>query len=84
MQRYKIKIEYDGTPLPRSGGMGCWHPAFPGRVHDMWLLSATAMKYIDRYITANKKDAQLAVFEQIMHSGTFEGIKLVAEESDNG
>jgi hypothetical protein len=76
--------QYDDTPFPRSGGMGCWHPAFPARVDDMWLFSAAATKYIDRYIMANRKDSRLAVFEQVMGEGSFGGVRIVAEESDNG
>jgi hypothetical protein len=76
--------DYDGTPLPRSGGVGCWHPAFPARVDDIWLLAATAMKYIDRYVASGGKDAKLAVFEQMPDGRSFEGVKLVKEECDNG
>jgi len=76
--------EDDGSMLPRSGGIGCWHPAFPGKVDDMWLLASTAVKYMEENIRANKKGATLGVFEKIIDNGSFGGIRLVSEHYDNG
>ena len=80
----KDKLEYDGSPLPRSGGIGCWHPAFPARVDDMWLFASVAVKYMERHISTNKRYTKLAVFEKVMDKASFGGIRLVREESDNG
>lgn len=38
----------------------------------------------ENYIKSNSNYAKLAVFEQISDNGSFCGIKMVSEESDNG
>lgn len=76
--------EYEGEGLPRSGGIGCWHPAFPARSDDMWLFAVSGIKYLESYLRSGKKDAVLAVFELRQGEGGFTGIELVAEEWDNG
>lgn len=80
----KDKLEYDGSPLPRSGGIGCWHPAFPARVDDMWLFTSVAVKYMERHIPTDRRYTKLAVFEKVFDNLSFGGIRLVREESDNG
>jgi len=76
--------EYDGGPLPVSGGIGCWHPAFPARVDDMWLLASTAIKYLEQKLRSDKPGATLAIFEQEWKHGSYRGVSLVREEHDNG
>jgi hypothetical protein len=33
-------------PFPREG-IGCWHPVFPARADDVWLMAATAVKCVE-------------------------------------
>ncbi len=76
--------EYDGEELPQSGGIGCWHPAFPARVDEINLFASTALKCLSNYFNSNSKYSRLAIFEQMNNTSSFYGINLVAEESDNG
>lgn len=76
--------EYDGGPLPIAGGIGCWHPTFPARVDDMWLLAATATKHLEKKLQSDRPGATLAVFEQQWKDGSYCGTSLVREEHDNG
>jgi len=80
----KDSREYNGGPLPISGGIGCWHPAFPARVDDMWLLASTAMRYIEEKLQSDRPDATLAVFEQQWNNKSYCGVALVREDHDNG
>jgi hypothetical protein len=80
----KDTIEDDGSTLPRSGGIGCWHPAFPARVDDMWLFSSVALKYIEDHLRKNIKGATLGVFEKVIDNNSFIGIRLISEHHDNG
>jgi len=77
-------LEDDGSTLPRSGGIGCWHPAFPARIDDMWLFASAAVKYMEGYISTDKRGATFGVFEKVTNNGSFGGIKLVCEHYDNG
>jgi len=75
--------EYDGDELPRSGGIGCWHPAFPARGDEMWLWAATALKYLVIYTQSEAKYSKLAVFEQRQSNSSFDGVRLVEECDDS-
>ena len=41
--------DYDPYELPRDGP-GCWHPRHPARIDDVWMLTAAAVKLIERAI----------------------------------
>jgi len=45
-------------------GIGCWHPIFPGRIDDVWLLAAAAVKFIEGAIDGTHPAGAVAVFEQ--------------------
>lgn len=68
-----------GMELPRAG-TGCWHPAFPARVDDMWLAASTALKYLDEHMKIQHDRTKFAVFEQIKENEKFCGIKLIFEK----
>ncbi|MBW7992072.1 MAG: ThiF family adenylyltransferase [Planctomycetes bacterium] len=74
--------DYNGPELPRSGGIGCWHPAFPARGDEMWLWASTALKYFVCYTQSKAECTKVAVFEQIQVGNYFGGIKLVEEYHD--
>lgn len=74
--------EYGETNLPRSGGIGCWHPAFPARCDEMWLWAATALKYFVGYTQSKLECTKVAIFEQDQIGNFFSGIKLIEEYHD--
>jgi len=69
--------EYEGLQLPREG-IGCWHPVFPARSSDVWMMSAIAVKYIDACATNPPSSSGLNVYEQCQKDGMFTGITMVA------
>jgi hypothetical protein len=74
--------EYNGAELPRSGGIGCWHPAFPAMCDEMWLWAATALKYFVGYIQSKVECSKVAVFEQVKDGNFFNGVRLAEEYHD--
>jgi predicted ThiF/HesA family dinucleotide-utilizing enzyme len=62
-----------GPEFPREG-IGCWHPAFPARTDDIWLLSATAVKSLERFLNEDGVPSLFAVYEQVEDHGTFAGV----------
>ena len=76
--------EYNLDELPRDGP-GCWHPRHPARIDDVWMLTAAAVKLVERAI-ANPPDAPaLTVLEQQMDAaGNFAGIRDVSHNAMQG
>lgn len=74
--------EFDDHKLPRNG-IGCWHPTFPGRIDDVWLAAATAVKAIENYIIMKSEKTLSLVYEQKEKNGVFEAYTLV-EKKENG
>ena len=70
--------EYDNE-LPRDG-VGCWHPAFPARIDDVWLHSSAAIKVIEAIISYPSEKPTLIVFEQIFEAEEFKGVQMVSKE----
>ncbi|MEJ5375061.1 MAG: ThiF family adenylyltransferase [bacterium] len=68
--------EHKGFELPPEG-LGCWHPVFPARSDDIWLLSSIAVKCIDSWMTNPPRSPRLCVFEQEQKDEFPPGIKLV-------
>lgn len=66
--------EYIDDGFPREG-IGCWHPVFPARVDDIWMLSSAAIKELEQTILDPPKTPQLVIFEQAYKNGDFVGIK---------
>jgi hypothetical protein len=65
--------EYVGCELPREGA-GCWHPLFPARSDDLWLMASVAVKQIEELSVEDRCDPELHVFEQIYDGPRFQGI----------
>jgi len=78
----KDLYENNGKELPRSGGIGCWHPAFPARGDEMWLWASTALKYFAGYTESEFKCTKVAIFEQVQIGNFFGGIRLAEEYHD--
>lgn len=62
-----------GPEFPREG-IGCWHPVFPARADDVWLLSATAVKLLERFLNEKSALSFFEVYEQVQEHGTFAGV----------
>ncbi|WP_009631119.1 ThiF family adenylyltransferase [Synechocystis sp. PCC 7509] len=75
--------EYDDQELPREG-IGCWHPVFPARADDIWMMASTAVKHIESLLKSPIKSPDLAVFEQVYENSSFVGIHQVYTEVGNG
>lgn len=70
--------EYEGLQLLREG-IGCWHPVFPARSSDVWLMSAVAVKCIDRWVANSPSTPSMSVYAQDHKGGLMMGVKDVAE-----
>ncbi|WP_341531832.1 ThiF family adenylyltransferase (plasmid) [Nostoc sp. UHCC 0302] len=70
---HKELKEYKGQQLPREG-IGCWHPVFPARIDDVWMMASIAVKHIESLSTSPPENPNLVVFEQIYQNGTFLGL----------
>jgi hypothetical protein len=75
--------EYAELELPREG-VGCWHPVFPARVDDIWMLASVAVKYIESIMSGAPMQPELTVFEQQYDGDVFTGIRRVHPGSGNG
>ena len=69
--------ENAGVRLPREG-IGCWHPLFPARIDDVWLMAAAAIKRLEETLAAPPTEPVLVVFEQTIENGHFTGIRLAS------
>ena len=67
------RTETEGQVMPWEG-IGCWHPVFPARADDMWLLAAAAVKRIASIVDSSSPETTLVVFEQRYDSGAFAGV----------
>lgn len=68
-------FESSGPDLPREG-TGCWHPVFPARADDIWLLAAAAIKLIVGLMEQPPREACLRVIEQRGGQGDFSGVRV--------
>lgn len=60
--------------FPREG-IGCWHPVFPARADDIWLLAATAVKILEQALCKKIVTPEMLVFKQADENEFFAGIK---------
>ena len=66
--------EHSGTELPREG-IGCWHPLFPARIDDIWMMGSAAVKAIEEIIASQTEEPTLSVLEQVYKDGRFTGLR---------
>nr|WP_256558382.1 ThiF family adenylyltransferase [Halobacillus sp. A1] len=69
---------YEETELPREG-LGCWHPLFPARIDDVWIMAATTVKKLETIYGETHKPL-FSVYEQDDNNGAFSGLDLVYNE----
>ncbi len=70
--------ENGGRELPREG-IGCWHPVFPARVDDVWMMASLAVKDLDRSAVSASPGAVLRVYGQEHEGETFRGLRFLEE-----
>ena len=58
-------------------GIGCWHPVFPARNDDIWLLASSSVKWLEsNLLDGLLKEPQMVTFEQVYENGLFTGVHL--------
>lgn len=75
--------EISSAGFPREG-IGCWHPVFPARADDVWLMASTAMKYMEYVSTGIVQLPDFTVFIQERHNGLFTGLRRFSSSKFNG
>jgi molybdopterin/thiamine biosynthesis adenylyltransferase len=60
-------------------GIGCWHPVFPGRSDDIWLLISATFKELINSIdkTEDSDTHSFIAYEQIVENGQFAGLRKI-------
>lgn len=71
---------YDEDELPREGA-GCWHPVFPARIDDVWMMATAAVKILESATGSRLHDPLLTVFERYEEEGAFGGLRLAEPPS---
>lgn len=83
-EEYRDRIEpwlreeaglYDEDELPREGA-GCWHPVFPARIDDVWMMATAAVKVLESAACSRPCDPLLTVFERYEEEGAFGGLRV--------
>lgn len=70
--------EYKGLELPREG-IGCWHPLFPARTDDIWLMASLIVKLFEYDYLNRPTNGVFRVFEQQFKDGLPTGIQNIHE-----
>lgn len=65
---------FEGEPPWEA--IGCWHPVFPARSDDVWLLVAAASKRVVAAIEQPPSTPELIVIEQVYDAGQFDGVQV--------
>nr|WP_262906257.1 ThiF family adenylyltransferase [Hymenobacter terricola] len=68
--------DFKGSELPRDG-IGCWHPLFPARTDDIWLLVSASLKVIEATLLESSEEPTLTVLEQQYFKDRFIGVSIV-------
>ncbi len=74
--------ERGNVELPREG-LGCWHPVFPARIDDIWMLAAIGVKQLAIVMESSFVTTGLTVFEQTIENDTFVGVRRLSDEVSN-
>lgn len=75
--------EAGDVELPREG-VGCWHPVFPARADDVWMMASVAVKQVERALTDGPVSPKLTVFEQSLDASRFAGVMRFPAEAPDG
>ncbi|RZK45197.1 MAG: hypothetical protein EOO61_00825 [Hymenobacter sp.] len=74
----KEQEEYKGHEHPREG-LGCWHPLFPARADDVWMMTSSAVKLIEQRLLSTCETPNLIVLEQSFSRDQFVGLVVITE-----
>jgi len=70
------QMENPDVVMPMEG-IGCWHPVFPARSDDIWLLASSGIKWLDATIRNEQlQDNRMVIFEQVYENGLFTAVHL--------
>jgi hypothetical protein len=69
-----LEIQEAGDVEPPREGVGCWHPIFPARADDVWMMASVAVKQLEKALGGGPAGAKLTVFEQRFEAGEFIGV----------
>ncbi len=61
---------------PREG-VGCWHPVFPARGDEVWMLASSALQHLVELVQSESDASELVVFERVEENGLFLGLRRV-------
>ncbi len=75
--------ELGDAEMPREG-VGCWHPVFPARADEVWMMASIAVKHLDEVLKLSTPVHGLTVFEQQFNGSSFVGVTRVPSEAPNG
>jgi len=78
IDHYFSRQEIKSVDLPFEGA-GCWHPFFPARIDDLYLMTAAAVKLLEYNIVNPPNDPIFRVFRQTMNEGSFSGLTLLED-----
>jgi hypothetical protein len=76
------KSEYTSDDFPREG-VGCWHPVFPARIDDVWMMGSAAVKLLEEAVTRGETESLLEVLEQEHENCKFMGLHRAQLEPDS-
>ncbi len=62
-----------GTEDLLREGPGCWHPVFPGRIDDAWMMAAMGVKELERLVEQAPDGVQGAMYKRT-EEDSFEGV----------
>ncbi len=69
---------YDREGLPREG-IGCWHPIFPARIDDLWMLAGLAVKEFTRRVENDVQETELVVWGREIDADGVAGVSRLKE-----
>lgn len=74
-------VMYRDVEWPREG-VGCWHPVFPARSDEVWLLAAAAVQHLVDAVDPVIEGSELVVFRRTEQGGFFAGLTRVTGSAD--
>lgn len=70
------RSEMESKNLPRDG-LGCWHPAFPARCDDIWMMTSAGVKIVEAFILGKKQTCGLTILRRKESDDIFSGIERI-------
>lgn len=72
----KEKSENPDPNFPLDG-IGCWHPVFPARSDDIWMLVSTAVKMVENFLLGSKSQHFVVIEKRLDEAGALSGIDII-------